>query len=128
MLKGVDDQCDRVAKPVEVDMVAAEPVLKFCPISRLGELVLVVYDEDVIVRHIAFGGLELVDAVTPRDRPVENDLQDPPGRAVTAGELVRVFELLENRAHNLVEFPLILRGEVGYVGTHDAATCMRVRR
>src|SRR3546814_15207427 len=61
MLKGVDDQADRVAKPVEDDMVAAEPVLKFCPISRLGELVLVDDDEDVIVRHIAFGGIGLVE-------------------------------------------------------------------
>src|SRR3546814_3378171 len=49
-------------------------------------------------------------------------LQDPPRLAIAAGELVRVFELFENRTHDLLEFPLILRGEMGYVGTHNAAT------
>src|SRR3546814_4815967 len=84
--------------------------------------------EDVIVRHIALRRLRLVNAFAARDRSVENDLQDPPRLAIAAGELVRVFELFENRTHDLLEFPLILRGEMGYVGTHNAATCMRVRR
>src|SRR3546814_7211042 len=109
-------------------MRAAEPVFEIGPMLRLGKLVLFDDDEDVIVRHIAFSRLGLIDALAARDRSIENDLQDPARLALAAGELVGVFELLENRTHNLFEFALILHGEMGYVGTHDAATCMRVRR
>src|SRR3546814_5370322 len=76
LLKRVDDQADRVAQPAEDDMVAAEPVLEIDPVLRLGELVLVDDDEDVVVGHIALGRLRLIDAFAARDRPVENDLQD----------------------------------------------------
>src|SRR3546814_18697379 len=108
-------------------MVAAEPVLEIDPVLRLGELVLVDDDEDVVVGHIALGRLRLIDAFAARDRPVENDLQDPASLAIATNELVRVFELLENRANNLFQLALILRGKLGYVGTHYAATSMRVR-
>src|SRR3546814_20919304 len=108
-------------------MVAAEPVLEIDPMLRLGELVLVDDDEDVIVRHIALRRLRLVKAFAARDRSVENDLQDPPRLATAAGELVRVFELFEKPTTDLLAFPLILRGERGYGGAHNASNILRFR-
>src|SRR3546814_14386544 len=108
-------------------MVAAEPVLEIDPVLRLGELVLVDDDEDVVVGHIALGRLRLIDAFAARDRPVENDLQDPARLAIATGELVRAFELLETRAAKLVEFALLLRGKMGYVGKPAVATYITVR-
>src|SRR3546814_14887955 len=100
-------------------MVAAEPVLEIDPMLRLGELVLVDDDEDVIVRHIALRRLRLVNAFAARDRSVENDLQDPPRLAIAAGELVSVFELFENRTHDLPDF----RSDERRVGKGCVSTC-----
>src|SRR3546814_20514546 len=77
LLEGVDDQADRVAQPAEDDMLAAEPVFEMGPMLRLGEPVLVDDDEDVIVRHIAFSRLGLIDPLPARDRSLANALQKP---------------------------------------------------
>src|SRR3546814_19273794 len=108
LLKRVDDQADRVAQPAEDDMVAAEPVLEIDPVLRLGELVLVDDDADVVVGHIALGRLRLIAAFAARDRPVENDLQELARLAIATGYIWRVFEAPEKYQEHLFRLPRII--------------------